>query len=202
MKNLLFLFCFVSFNSIAQLSVNRFNINAKFSMGKIDEAAYICPGLFAEWFIHDKIGLNYNFDLLRRNDYFNQTRTPMGLIGGPILIAAGLANSLDGDTTNSSGAGLFGFLLLALPDGVSIHQALGYRGDLSPYANVLGIDFIKNRLTGDRRIKYSCTFGIKGSFIVRDHLVLSAFVEGRKTASIPIGFGGGLSVGYAFNKRN
>jgi anaerobic C4-dicarboxylate transporter len=37
---------------------------------------------------------------------------------------------------------------------------------------------------------------------VKDHFVLSAFFEGRKTAGIPLGFGGGIGVGYAFKKRD
>jgi hypothetical protein len=196
----LFLFPFIGFS---QLTGNRFNVNAKFSVGQIDTAFFINPALTAEIIIHNRFGLNYNLDILRRNDNVNQTRVPMGLIGGPIVMLVGAINSADGDTTNGSGFGVvLGLLMLALPDGVSFHQPLGYRGDISPYVNVLGIDFIRNKFTDDRSIKYSCSFGVKGSYLLKDHFLFSAFVEGRKTAGIPLGFGGGVGVGYAFKKRN
>jgi hypothetical protein len=196
----LFLFPFIGFS---QLTTNRFNVNAKFSAGKIDTAFFINPALNAEIIIHDKFGLNYNLDILRRNDKVNQTRVPMGLIGGPIVMLAGAINSADGDSTNGKGFGIFlGLLMLALPDGLSFHQQLGYRGDISPYVNALGIDFIRNRNTDDRTIKYSCSFGVKGNYLIKEHFVFSAFLEGRKTAGIPLGFGGGFGVGYAFKKRD
>lgn len=202
-KFALLTFCFIYSLGFSQLTANRFNVNTKFSIGIIDSAFYYNPALSAEIIIHDRFGLNYNLDLVRRNDLINQTRVPMGLVGGPIVMALGFANLADGDTTNGNGFGVFlGVLMLALPDGVSFHQPLGYRGDLSPYVNALGIDFIRNKNMDERLIKYSCSFGLKGSFLVKDHFVLSAFLEGRKTAGIPLGFGGGVGVGYAFNKRN
>lgn len=202
-KFALLTFCFVHSLGFSQLTANRFNVNTKFSIGKIDSAFYYNPALSAEIIIHDRIGLNYNLDLVRRNDLINQTRVPMGLLGGPIVMALGFANLADGDTTNGNGFGiLLGVLMLALPDGVSFHQPLGYRGDLSPYVNALGIDFVRNKNINERLIKYSCSFGLKGSFLVKDHFVFSAFLEGRKTAGIPLGFGGGLGVGYAFKNRD
>jgi hypothetical protein len=202
-KFALLTFCFIHLLGFSQLTANRFNINTKFSVGKIDSAFYYNPAFTAEIIIHDRFGLNYNLDILKRNDFINQTRVPMGLVGGPIVMAAGFANFADGDTTNGNGFGiLLGILMLALPDGVSFHQPLGYRGDISPYVNALGIDFIRNKNTDERLIKYACSFGVKGSFLVKDHFVFSAFLEGRKTAGIPLGFGGGVGVGYAFKKRD
>ncbi len=201
-KFALLTFCFFHFLGFSQFTANRFNVNAKFSIGKMDTAFYINPAFSAEIIIHDRFGLNYNLDLLRRNDNLNQTRVPLGLIGGPIVMVAGFANLADGDTTNGNGFGiLLGVLMLALPDGVSFHQPLGYRGDFSPYVNALGIDFIRNKNTDERLIKYACSFGLKGSFLLKDHYVFSAFIEGRKTAGIPLGFGGGFGVGYAFKKE-
>ena len=202
-KFALLTFCFIYSLGFSQLTANRFNVNTKFSIGIIDSAFYYNPALSAEIIIQDRFGLNYNLDLVRRNDLINQTRVPMGLVGGPIVMVLGLANLTDGDTTNGNGFGiLLGVLMLALPDGVSFHQPLGYRGDLSPYVNALGIDFVRNKNMDERLIKYSCSFGLKGSFLVKDHFVLSAFLEGRKTAGIPLGFGGGVGVGYAFKKRD
>jgi hypothetical protein len=202
-KFALLTFCFIYSLGFSQLTANRFNVNTKFSIGIIDSAFYYNPALSAEIIIHDRFGLNYNLDLVRRNDLINQTRVPMGLVGGPIVMVLGLANLTDGDTTNGNGFGiLLGVLMLALPDGVSFHQPLGYRGDLSPYVNALGIDFVRNKNMDEHLIKYSCSFGLKGSFLVKDHFVLSAFLEGRKTAGIPLGFGGGVGVGYAFKKRD
>jgi hypothetical protein len=204
MKKLAFL-TFLCFPLIgfSQLTANRFNVNVKFSAGQMDTALFLNPALSSEIIIHDRFGLNYNLDVLRRNDNVNQTRVPMGLIGGPLVMVAGALNLADGDTTNGNGFGIvLGLLMLALPDGISFHQPLGYRGDISPYVNALGIDFIRNRNTDDRSIKYSCSFGIKGSYLLNDHFLFSVFVEGRKTAGIPLGFGGGVGLGYAFKKRN
>jgi hypothetical protein len=195
MKKLLLL-CLLGFtlSSHAQLADKKFNIYGRYSFGAYDTTSYNNFGLTGEWLVHRKVGLLYNFDLTYRSDKYRHLHVPMGLIGGPILFVAGLANIFDGDTT-SSGA------MLVLPDGVSFHQPIGYRWDVSPYANVLGLDFIKDQLYGYRWLKYSCSFGVRGTYVLNDQITFSPYVETRKTAGVPLGFGAGIGVGILFGER-
>lgn len=203
-KPLLFILLLFSFVANAQLTQSQFLFSGKYSLGKIDTALYNNYSLNFEIIVHDNIGLNYNFDLCMRNDKVHQVHTPMGLIGGPFLILASLASGSDDEDSTSSfnGMGVIGFLLLVLPDGVSFHIPAAYRWDISPYANVLGIDFVKNRSTKENWVKYACSFGTKVNYVLNDKFVFSGFMEVRKTAGIPLGFGGGFGVGITFGERN
>lgn len=205
MKKIFTLLCFTLVANgyiCAQLNTNTYHIYGKTSIGVIDTAFYSSYGLSAEIFANKKLSFNYNFDYTLRKDNVTQLHTPMGLVGGPILMAIGLGNAADADTTTSGAFGVLGgLLLLVLPDGVSYHQNVGYRGDISPYANLLGIDFIHNRTLHERKIKYACSFGVRGTYVVAEHFTFSAFAETRKTASIPWGFGGGIGIGYTFKKK-
>lgn len=146
------------------------------------------------------IGLNYNLDLMYRNDQYRHIHAPMGLSGGPILIYSSVVRWLNDDQVgeNNSLGFFLGLLMLALPDGVSGHFSPSYKWDISPYANVLGLDFIKNRENGQTSVKYACSFGARVHYSVLDHLTVSGFLETRKAAGHPWGIGGGFGIGYAF----
>ena len=198
LKTLLLVFtvCTLGFSSNAQLTNHFCNLSLKYSMGSIDTATYSNYGFQAEIVLNDYFGINYNFDLIERSDNVRQFHSPMGLLGGPILIGAGLANSFDGDTT-SKGIGyiLLGVAMLGIPDGVNFHLPLSPTMDMAVYANVLGIDFIKNRTTDDRTIKYAASFGTKFTYVLRERFTFAGFFETRKTAGIPWSLGGGIGVG-------
>lgn len=202
MKNLLYLFITVlSLTSNAQLTQKKVNLQAKYSMGLIDTAQYHNFSITTEFIVHDYIGLNYNFDLMFRNDNIRQLHTPMGVIGGPLLMGIGLTKIVDGDSNTMGGLVLVGLLILALPDGVSFHIPTAYRWDISPYANLLGIDFVKNRTTDEKFIKYACSFGAKATYVMKDQFTFSTFVETRKTAGMSWGIGGGFGIGILFGER-
>lgn len=203
MKNLLVLLVLVlSFNGNSQLSQSKFNLYGKYSVGYLGTASYQDIGLTGEWLVHEKVGILYNFDLTYRSDNFRQIHAPMGLVGGPLVMGIGLGKAWDGDSTTNGGLILVGVLMLLVPEGVSYHQPLGYRWDISPYANLLGLDFIKNRTNGEKFIKYSCSFGVRGTYVWREKFTLSPFIETRKAASVPWGIGGGLGIGVLFGKRD
>jgi hypothetical protein len=199
---LLFLFIIKGINTNAQYTSNRFYINAKYGYGAFTTKDFHVFGLTANWVVHDKVSVNYQFEYLNRNDDVRHIHTPLGLIGGPILLLAGLANAADGDTTTSGGGTAFlGLLAFVLPDGASFHQNIGFRGDISPYANILGIDFIKDRESGYKSIKYSCSLGVKLTYILAEKMAISGFIEARKVASIPVGLAGGIQLGYGLGTR-
>jgi hypothetical protein len=187
----------------AQLTQKSFRLEANGIFGTFGNSSYTGGQLGARWLISDRIGLRYNFDLLYRGNNHQHIHTPMGLVGGPILIAAGIGNALDKDSTSSSGGLgiLTGILLLALPEGISFHQALGDRFEVSPYANLLGIDFIRNRTTGDNRVKYAFSLGTQVSVHLFSKLTAQAFVETRKVAGVPWGFGAGIGLGWAMGMK-
>jgi hypothetical protein len=112
----------------SQLSEKPFHIEAKYLAGNIDTSIYNVGSLGFEWRFNKYIGVNYNFDLLYKSNQYRHIHTPMGVVGGPILIAAGFSNLFSVNTANSSGFGIAaGIFLLAIPDGVSFHLPLAYK---------------------------------------------------------------------------
>lgn len=200
-KSLLLFLLGISLFSQAQYSNRTFNLYGRSSFGAFDTSSYNNFGLTGEWMVHRNVGLLYNFDLTYRSDNYRHIHAPMGIVGGPILIVAGLANLFDGDTTSTAGLSLVGIVMLALPDGVSFHHDIGYRWDISPYANLLGLDFIKDRTYGNTWLKYACSFGVRGTYVLNDQFTFSPYIETRKTASVPWGFGAGIGVGILFGER-
>lgn len=186
----------LGFSSNGQVTNHLFNLSLKYSIGSIDTATYSNYGFQAEIALSDHFGINYNFDLIQRTDNVRQFHAPMGLLGGPILIAAGFSNAFDGDTTSSGIVPIvLGVLMLTMPDGVNFHLPLSPTVDMAIYANVLGIDFIKNRTTDESTIKYAASFGTKFTYVVRERFMVAGFAETRKTAGIPWSIGGGVGVG-------
>lgn len=200
---ILMLFLFSSQFSNAQLTEKKFHISGKYLVGAIDSSVYQGAGLSMEWHVHRNIGLIYSVDYFQRDNNYRHFHAPMGIIGGPFLILTSFANSSDDeDESSSSGFGaLIGVLILALPDGVSAHFSPAYKWDISPYANVLGIDFVKDRTTNNSWIKYSCSFGTRVHYSLSDHVIINSFIETRKVAGHAWGIGGGLGIGYAFVDR-
>lgn len=197
----LFLFCLLATPAQAQLTSHDANLSLKYSLGKVDSAQYNNFGFQAEFFVNKYIGLNYNFDFIYRNDNFRQHHTPLGLIGGPILIGLGVTKMIDGDSTTRGGMAIVGLLVLVVPDGVSFHIPVNPSWDISPYANLVGIDFIKNRETNEKSIKYAMSFGSKFTYTANNFITFSAFAETRKTASVPWALGAGVGVGILLGER-
>ena len=189
--------------SFSQLTQKSFRIEGNGIFGTYGSNGYAGGQLGARWLVGDRVGLRYNFDLLYRGNTHRHVHTPMGLVGGPILIALGLNRSLDSDSTTGGGWSILsGILLLALPEGISFHQALGDRFEVSPYANILGIDFIRNRDTGDSNVKYACSFGGQITARLFSNLTAQAFVETRKAAGVPWGLGAGFGLGWVFGMKS
>lgn len=185
----------------AQFRSDDTQFSAKYSYGTVGPARYSSYSLCAELFLGDHFSANYNFDLSYSTDGIRNLHTPLGLIAGPPLIALGMITSRN-ETENSpfylgKGGILLGFILLVAPDGFGIHIPIRNHVDISPYANVLGLDFIRDRNNGDHWIKYSCSFGGKISFLYKG---FSAFVfaEARKPARFEWMKGIGFGVGYYF----
>lgn len=189
-----------------QLTEKKFHLTAHYSLGGFDNIMYNEVGLGIEWHVHKNIGLNYNLHYLARNDDYRHIHAPMGAAGGPIVMYASIMNWFDADNFQETGLGrigiIVGFLMIALPDGISGHIPISYKWDLSPYANVLGIDFVKNKLNSDTWIKYACSFGSKVNYSFNETLTFNAYLETRKTAGYSFGFGAGLGAGITFGSRD
>lgn len=203
MKSLLiFLFIFSLNLAHSQLSEKPFHLEAKYLGGNVDTSIYNGGSIGFEWRFHEYFGVNYNFDLLYKSNNLRHFHTTMGVIGGPMLIAAGFSNLFSADSTDITGFGIIGgILLLVLPDGVNFHLPLGYKWDISAYANVLGVDFIKDRKSSEKWIKYACSFGAKGVYSINENVTANIFIETRKTAGYRWGIGGGAGLGIAFGDR-
>ena len=197
------------FLAIGQLTSYKWHTFAKFSVGKIDSSFYMNGGLSAELVLSKKIGLNYNLEFQNRSDGYNHIHGSIGSVGGPVIFALGAAkaisNTVDVDSTNSFRIGtigmLAGVLVFIIPDGMSYHVPIGYKGDVSPYFNFLGFDWIRNRQNGYNEFKYSCSFGIRGSYLFSDRLTGIGFVETRKCAPTGWGIGVGIGMGYLFKLK-
>ncbi|HLP55289.1 MAG TPA: hypothetical protein VK151_09685 [Fluviicola sp.] len=194
----------------AQLTYGDGHVFAKYSYGIVDSARYHNYSVSGEFFVNEFIGLNYNFDLMFRNDNIRQFHSSVGALAGPPLILIGVisaaANNDENDDTDDSqfnlgvlGA-LLGVLILVAPDGVSLHIPVSYKWDISPYANVLGIDFVRNKNTDQNKFKYAMSFGCKTTYLTYSNFTLNAFMETRKVAGMGWSFGGGFGVGYAIGQ--
>lgn len=201
MKNFLFVICFLfSITASAQLTNNSGKISLKYSSGIIDTTSYSSYSMQLEVFVNKYIGINWNLDYLLRKDQVRQVHVPLGLIGGPLLMGMGFAKMADGDSTTKGGLVIVGILALVLPDGISFNIPIRNSWAVSPYANLLGIDFVKNQLTNEKNIKYAVSFGTKVTYMVRERFTVAGFVETRKTGSIPWGLGAGAGIGMLFGR--
>jgi len=194
-------------NAQAQLTYGDGHVFAKYSYGIVDSARYHNYSVSGEYFVNEFIGLNYNFDLMFRDDNIRQFHSSVGALAGPPLILIGLLAALankynpDDSQFNLGALGaLLGVLILVAPDGVSLHIPVSYKWDISPYANVLGIDFVRNKNTNHNTFKYAMSFGCKTTYLTFGDITLNAFVETRKVATMGWSFGGGFGIGYAIGQ--
>ena len=202
---------FICFKTESQVTNYRWHTYGKISGGMIDSSAYVNGGLSAEYMLFKRIGLNYNLEFQHRTDKYNHFHASVGSLAGPPLIVIGLISGLANSANNGSnsesvfGLGylgtLMGILITVLPDGVSYHFPIGYKWDVSPYANVLGFDWIRNRKKGYSEFKYSCSFGVRGTYLINDRMTAIGFIETRKAAPTGWGIGAGIGLGYLFKLR-
>ena len=203
LKNLHCTITFILFTHLvsAQLMDHKFHLYGRYGMGGVQNTSYTIGSLNGEILLK-KFGLNYNFDYQMRKDSINQFHTSMGILGAPVLFGIGLSNAVDSDSTSSGAFGILGgLLLLVLPDGMSYHYSPAYKWDISPYANILGLDFIKDKKSDEFFLKYACSFGVKSTYTLNDLLTFTAFAETRQAARFGWGFGGGLGIGLLLGKK-
>ncbi len=209
-KKILFVsFLLFSLNfSFGQLTSYKWHTFAKFSGGKIDTATYLNGGLSAEYIIFKNVGLNYNLEFQHRSDLYNHLHGSIGSVGGPVIFVIGAATALSNAVSldNNSGIGTLGMLLgvmvFVVPDGVSYHFPIGYKGDISPYFNFLGFDWVSNKSIGYSQFKYACSFGVRVTYLLNDRMTAIGFIETRKCAPTGWGIGGGIGLGYLFKYKN
>jgi hypothetical protein len=204
-------FLFIFSKTESQVTNYHWHTYGKMSGGMIDSSKYVNGGLSAEYMLFKRIGLNYNLEFQHRTDKYNHLHASVGSLAGPPLILVGLISGIANSTNDSSYAGsvfefgylgtLLGLLITVLPDGVSYHFPIGYKWDVAPYANVLGFDWIWNRDIGYSEFKYSCSLGVKGTYLLNDRLTAIGFIETRKAAPTGWGIGAGIGLGYLFKLR-
>lgn len=205
MKTLFFLLLFLQSTLFAQYIETSGQLWTKYSMGKVDSAIYNNFSLGGEVLVGERWGLNYNFDFISRNDNIFQMHSSAGLILGPVLIAGGVVSwatagdsNNDGDKDPNLGAlGIIGgLLLIALPEGVSYHIPIKYHWDFSPYVNILGVDYMKNRNIDKWYLRYAATFGTRLTYWNPKRYTFNTFIETRKVAGMGWSIGAGLGLGY------
>lgn len=200
MKHLIaFLFVFSSLCASAQFNQNTGHVYFASGVGSVDSANLQTYGVRAEWLVHERLGLNYNFEFVKRNDKIYQIHGSAGMLLGPPLIIFGLLTANNPFGTNVSGWGtVAGILLLVCPEGVSYHIPIKYHWDLSPYANFLGADYMKNNNSDKHYLRYASSYGFKVNYWNEGGFTLTAFTETRKVAGMGWSFGGGFGIGYAW----
>jgi hypothetical protein len=151
-------------------------------------------GLEGQYFLSDKISLNYNISYGR--DYF---RANWGTILGGAMLLNPYIYAMDE-------AFLY---VLMIPEGVSYHHSFAPNWDFSPYLNLLSFDFpayLNNSngfpLNFDELLNFNITGGCRIQYIADNKIVVGAFAEyiwrlhfmGAKSSQ----FNAGLLVGYKF----
>ena len=199
-KGILLFTLLVSTFSFSQLTSHSVIISGKYSRGTVLNSTYSNYALQMEVPVHENIGLNYNFELLFRKDQIRHVYFPAGLIGGPVLFLAGLSAS-SSDSTQGGLLKTLGILGTILPDGVSFHIPLGESWDISPYANIGGLEFVKDRNSNEKNIKWATSFGTKLTYIIDDQITISCFAEARKAFRSPSMLGGGIGLGVLLGDK-
>jgi hypothetical protein len=176
----------------------------KYGMGIEQSVSYKQFGFSGEYMIKPRIGLNYNLELMGRKDGLVQIHSSIGALAGPPLILFSVLtnNTIYGGSFGLGKPGvLLGIIILIAPDGVCYHFPIGYHWDVAPYANLLGVDFLRAPLEDHGRLKWSTSYGVKGTYWRANGFTINAFVETRQVVSLPWSIGAGLGIGYAFGKQ-
>jgi hypothetical protein len=151
-------------------------------------------GLEGQYFLSDKISLNYNISYGR--DYF---RANWGTILGGAMLLNPYIYAMDE-------AFLY---VLMIPEGVSYHHSFAPNWDFSPYLNLLSFDlpaYLNNSngfsLNFDELLNFNINVGGRIQYIADNKIVIGVFAEyiwrlhfmGAKSSQ----FNAGLLVGYKF----
>lgn len=132
----------------------------------------------ASLFVSSAISLDYNFGWTNREDGMHQIHIPVGLVYGAPIFAKGvfdlaLCSLQQDDSTQTSvsdsadcrvcdmgAAGIVvGGLMMVIPDGISLHLRPAEWLDISPYANLVGMDFTRDETTGEKDLVYTASVG-------------------------------------------
>lgn len=187
---------------LTQLNEHEGHIWMKTGLGYSTKSTYTTIGFNGEYLITRRIGLNYNLEAFIRKDSLIQYHSSVGSLAGPPIILFSLFLKTGNNTFDLGTLGTFaGIAMLVAPDGVCYHIPVGYRVDIAPYVNVLGVDLIRNTHYKFNQFKWANSYGVKSCYWFDNGFTLNAFVESRKTASLPWQFGGGIGIGYAFSPR-
>jgi hypothetical protein len=203
---ILLLFLKFSSTSFSQLSEHKGYIGLRSSYGIVDKTNYYSIGATGEYLFKSRIGLVYNLDFIKRKDDIWNIHSSVGSLGGPIVFAAGVvvstkASLLGFNNTGLGKAGLVaGIAIFLLPDGVTYHFPIQYNWDIAPYANVLGLDYVRNTADHSGKLKWSTSFGVKTTYWTMSNFSLNCFIETRKVASYGWNFGAGFGIGYSFKR--
>jgi hypothetical protein len=184
----------------SQIGSNNMYLYAKAGGGSVDTALFSNISFSGEYLVKPYLGLNYNFDFVHRNDSLFQFHSTLGPVAAPIVFISQFSFINLG---NNVGAQL-GIVLLALliPDGVSFHIPYRYSYDFSPYVNILGFDYVKNKNTNQRNCRYAASFGFKASYCFGTNMTVMAYTETRKVSTMGWSLGGGIGIGYTFTSEN
>lgn len=206
MRNLILIFIiFLTFTSKAQLSEYKGYVGLNTSFGQVDKAQYYTIGFKGEWTFKSRFGLLYNFEFVKRNDQIWNLHSSVGSVGGPLIalvgiLADGYTNNF-GFNTNLGRAGIVaGVVMFIMPEGVTYHIPIGYNWDVAPYVNVLGLDYVRDQVLDQGRLKWSGSAGLKTSYWTTSGFSANVYFEARKVASYGINIGAGVGIGYSFKR--
>jgi hypothetical protein len=199
MKAFLILVClFPSFISKSQISAHPFHLALKSGIGlNSNKENFKMIGVQGEYIFQSRIGLLYNIEYLQDELGTHKIHTSAGMLGSPLLFITSLV-LLNNTNWQFGSLGITGsILMLACPDGVNYHIPIGYRWDIAPYVNLLGVEWIKNPAWNSGILKWATSYGIKGTFSNAYNFTFSAFIEARQVAGLPWGFNSGIGIGYS-----
>lgn len=195
---ILVFFCLFDTSKIhAQFEQAKWEFYGKYSFGFVDKTNYSYVGFNMERQFHPNWTLNWNLELLGRRDDIFQLHGSMGLIGGPAYMGYALNQPTWGNGY-IVGNIILGLMIMAAPDGISYHFPIAYRWDLSPYANVLGFDWVQyNEMEGFAHLFYSASAGVRCSYWMTDRFFVKGFIETRKAGPLGWNYGGGIALGWS-----
>jgi hypothetical protein len=214
MKRIFFLLFFpVSLLTSAQDEI--FSLDFYRDLGEYEDTIHAQGGTFkASLYVSPNVSLDYNFGWTNREDGLHQIHTPFGLVYGAPIFAKGVIDlavcamqdddstqTIESDTSDCrvcdmGAAGvLVGGLIMAIPDGITVHVRPVEWLSISPYANFIGMDFTKEDGTGEKDLVYSASLGTSLTFNIGKARISGKY-EWRKHKDIGGASMYGVGIGF------
>lgn len=149
-------------------------------------------GITASYFVADRWALEYGISYVSTSRGVNYGK----FYGGSVLAYYGL--SLSSRNVQDNGYWTLALFSLLVPEGVSYHIALNPSVTLSPYLNVLTVDFSSDYWRMSNTLGVRLNMLLENTFNIAPHAFTTVQYRGNSVGGSVGGFGIGVNAGWKF----